>query len=220
MLGAPREKPGERVDFSNPCVRSDKEFDPGVVVLTNFIEPPLSPVLPLFRSRSEPPLEVDGLNPSQIAQHRYENSYSPTAPQRRHFSTYCASPLSYNQEKISVNNTTRRSSETIISAGPQFDRPIHPLSYSGAGRFWKPPDPRGSVKSRFFKWLKGASRSSSKKPGRSKSSMPTENHAQQAQASVETARNVDQADISDPQVEVGGILYSYKRIISSPDISN
>lgn len=186
----------------------------------NFIEPPPSPVLPLFRSRSEPHLEVNELKPSQIAQHRYENPHSATVQQRRHFSTYCASPLSYNQEEISADNTTRRSSEIFISPGPQFDRPIHPLSYSGAGRFWKPPEPRGSVKSRFLKWLKGASKSSSKKPGHSKSSIPTENHVQPAQGSVETARNVGQADISDPRVEVAGISYSYKHIISSPNISD
>lgn len=36
MLGARREKLGERVDLSNPCVRLDKEFDSGVEVLTNF----------------------------------------------------------------------------------------------------------------------------------------------------------------------------------------
>lgn len=206
MLGARREMLGDRVDFSTPCVRSDKEIDSGVEVLTSFIEPPPSPVLPLFRSRSEPSLEADGLNPSQIAQHRYENSHSTTLPQRRHFSTYCSSPLSQNQEKISVKNTKRQSSENIIPPGSEFDRPIHPLSYSGAGRFWKPPDPRGSVKSRLLKWLKGASRSSSKKPGRSKSFIPTENHVQPAQSSVETARNVDQAGISDPQIEAGGIL--------------
>lgn len=186
----------------------------------NFIEPLPSPVLPLFRSRSEPHLEVDGLNPSQIAQHRYENSHSTAVQQRRHFSTYCASPLSYNQEEVSAENTTRRSSEIIISPGPQFDRPIHPLSYSGAGRFWKPPEPRGSVKSRFFKWLKGASKSSSKKPGHSKSSIPTENDVQPAQGSVEPSRNVGQADISDPRVEVAGISYSYKHIFWCPDISD
>lgn len=199
MLGAPREKLGERVDFSNPCVRSDKEFDSGVEVLTNCIEPPPSPVLPLFRSRSEPPLEVDGLNPSQVAQHRYENSHSATVPQRRHVSTYCTSPLSYNQEKITVSNTTRPSLENTISPETEFDRPVHPLSYSGAGRFWKPPDTRGSVKSRFFKWLKGASRSSSKKPGRLKASMPTENHVKPAHGSVEITRNVDLSGISNSQ---------------------
>lgn len=198
--------PGERADFSNPCVRLDKEFDLGVEVLTNFIEPPPSPVLPLFRSRSEPSLEVNGLNHSQIAQHRYENSYSATVPQSRHFSTYCASPLSQNQEEISGKNTERRSSENIITPESEFDRPIHPLSYSGAGRFWKPPDPRGSLRSRLLKWLRGASRSSNKKPGRSKPFVPTENHVQPAQISVETARDVDQADIPDPQIEAGGIL--------------
>lgn len=197
---------GERVDFSTPGVRLDKEFDSGVEVLTNFIEPPQSPVLPLYRSRSEPSLEADVLNPSQIAQHRYEISHSATVPQRRHFSTYCASPLSQNQEEISDKNTKRQSSKNIIPTGSEFDRPIHPLSYSGAGRFWKPPDPRGSVKSRLLKWLKGASRSSSKKPGRSRSFISTENHVQQAQSSVETARIVDQAGISDPQIEAGGIL--------------
>lgn len=196
---------GERVDFSTPGVRLEKEFDLGVEVLTIFIEPPPSPVLPLFRSRSEPSWEADVLNPSQIAQHRYENSHSATVPQRRHFSTYCASPLSQNQEEISDKNTKRQSSENIIPPGSEFDRPIHPLSYSGAGRFWKPPDPRGSVKSRLLKWLKGASRSSSKKPGRPRSFTPTENHVQPAQSSVETARILDQAGISDPHIEAGGI---------------
>lgn len=206
MLGARREMLGERVHFSIPFVRSDKEFDLGVEFLTNFIEPPPSPVLPLFRSRSEPSLEADGLNPSQIAQHRYENCHSATVPQRRHFSTYCASPLSQNQVEISAKNTKRQPSENIIPPGAESDRPIHPLSYSGAGRFWKPPDPRGSVKSRLLKWLKGASRSSSKKPGHSKSFIPTENHVQPAQSSVETARNVDQVGIYDSQIEAGGIL--------------
>lgn len=206
MLGARRGKLGERVDFSNPCVRLDKEFDSGVEDLTSFIEPPPSPVLPLFRSISEPSLQADGLNPSQIAQHRYENSHSATVPQGKHFSRYCASPLSQNQEEISVRNTKRRSCENIIPTGPEFDRPIHPLSYSGAGRFWKPPDPRGSVKSRLLKWLKGASRSSSKKPGRSKPFIPTKNYVQPAPSSVETVRNVDRAGISDPKTEAGGIL--------------
>lgn len=206
MLGARREMLGERVEFSTPGVCFDKEFDSGVEVLTNFIEPPPSPVLPLYRSRSEPSLEADVLNPSQIAQHRYENSHSATVPQRRHLSTYYASPLSQSLEEVSVKNTIRRSSENIIPPGSELDRPIHPLSYSGAGRFWKPPDPRGSVKSRLLKWLKGASRSSSKKPGRSRSFNPTDNHVQPAQSPVETARIVDQAGISDPQIEAGGIL--------------
>lgn len=209
---------GERVHFSTPGVCSDKEFDSSVEVLTNFIEPPPSPVLPLFRSRSEPSLlEADGRNPYQIAQHRYENSHSATVPQRRHFSTYCASPLSQNQEESSVKNTIRQSSENSIPPASEFDRPIHPLSYSGAGRFWKPPDPRGSVKSRLLKWLKGASRSSSKKPGSSKSFIPTENHVQLAHTSVEKARIVDQAGIPDPQIEAGGILLLYKQMILSPD---
>lgn len=197
---------GERVDFSTPCVCSNKEFDSDVEVLTNFIEPPPSPVLPLFRSRSEPSLEADGLNPSQIAQHRYENSQSATVPQRRHFSTYCASPLSQNQEGSAVKNTIRQSSDNTIPPDSEFDRPIHPLSYSGAGRFWKPPDPRGSVKSRLLKWLKGASRSSSKKLDSSKSFSSAENHVQLAHTSVEKARIVDQAGIPDPQIEAGGIL--------------
>lgn len=196
---------GEQVDFSIPYVRLGKKFDSGVEVLTNFIEPP-SPVLPLFRSRSEPSLEADGVNPFQIAQHRYENSHSATVPQRRHFSTYCASPLSQNHEEISVKYTKRQSLENIIPIGSEFDRPIHPLSYSGAGRFWKPPDPRGSVKSRLLKWLKGASRSNSKRTCHSKSFVPTENHVQPAQSSVETTGNVDQAGISDPQIEAEGIL--------------
>lgn len=197
---------GERVDFSTPCVCPNKGFDSGVEVLTNFIEPPPSPVLPLFRSRSEPSLEADGLNPSQIAQHRYEISHSATVPSRRHFSTYCASPLSQNQEGSSVKNTIRQSSDNTIPPESEFDRPIHPLSYSGAGRFWKPPDPRGSVKSRLLRWLKGDSRSSSKKLDSSKSFIPTENHVQLAHTSVEKARIVDQAGIPDPQTEAGGIL--------------
>lgn len=181
-------------------------MDPGVKILIDSIEPPPSPVLPLFRSRSEPPSEVDGLNPSQIVRHRYENSHSATLPRRGHFSTYYASPLSYNQEEISGNDIARRSSETIISPGPQPERPIHPLSYSGAGRFWKPPDPRGSVKSRFFKWLKGASRSSNKKPSRSKPFITTEKQVQPAQDSAEPAIHVDLVDTPDPRVDVAGIL--------------
>lgn len=194
-----------------------KEFDSGVEVLTNFIEPPPSTVLPLFRSRSEPSLEAERRHPSQIAQHRYENPHSATVPQRIHFSTYCASPLSQKQEESWVKNTIRQSSENTIPTGSEFDRPVHPLSYSGAGRFWKPPDPRSSVKSRLLKWLKGSSRSSSKKPGSSKSFIPTESHVQKADTSVEEARIVDQSGIADPQIEAGGILLLYKHMILSPD---
>ncbi len=160
------------------------------------LEPLPSPVLPLFRTRSEPPLQMNEPKTRHTAT-RLEHPYSSVIPQSRQISGFSASPLSYEQEKIPADDRTGQSWEPAVSSRTDIVRPIHPLSYSGAGRFWKPPDAR-SGKNNFREWVKRPLRFGSKKASQSKPPpLPI-------QRSVREAENVGQANPFAPQVESGG----------------